>query len=230
MKLIFFNKIVYHLMMKKVLFFLLFLAGFFGLLITSQPVWPKYLSFQRKIDPETLTDEYDPLATVGVFDNKQVVVPKDQLSILGETTEVNNSNKYIDVDLTNQKVYTYENGIKLKEYLISSGKWGRTPIGTFKIWIKLRSQKMEGGSKLTGDYYYLPNVPYILFFYNDDHPKTAGFSLHGTYWHHNFGVPMSHGCINMITADAAEVFNWADVGTEVRIYGKYEYNKKTAMR
>lgn len=117
----------------------------------------------------------------------------------------------------------------IKEYTISSGKWGRTPTGVFKIWTKIRSQKMEGGSKLTKDYYYLPNVPYIMFFYNNDYPKRVGFSLHGTYWHNNFGVPMSHGCINMKTADAAEVFHWAEIGTEVRIYGKYQY-KKTAMK
>lgn len=212
---------------------LLFLAGFLGVVILSKPWWPNYLSFQGKIDPATLAEDYDPLAKVGIFNNQEVAVPQDQSQVLGETKillpEIN-PNKYIEVDLTAQKVYTYENGQKLKEYLISSGKWGRTPTGVFKIWIKLRSHKMEGGSVATGDYYYLPNVPYILFFYNSAHPKIAGFSLHGTYWHHNFGVPMSHGCINMKTADAAEVFNWAEIGTEVRIYGKYEYNKKTAMK
>ncbi|MBZ5574334.1 MAG: L,D-transpeptidase, partial [Acidobacteriia bacterium] len=33
----------------------------------------------------------------------------------------------------------------------------------------------------------LPNVPYTQYFYQ-------GYGLHGTYWHHNFGTPMSHGC------------------------------------
>ena len=231
MKLIFFNKIVYHLIMKKMLFLLLFLAGFLGLIIISQPWWPQYLSFQKEIDPNTMSEYYDPLARVGIFNNKEVDIPQDQTQVLGETfvAMTNNSNKYIEVDLTSQKVYTYENGQRVKEYTISSGKWGRTPNGIFKIWTKIRSQKMEGGSKITKDYYYLPNVPYIMFFYNNNYPKRVGFSLHGTYWHNNFGVPMSHGCINMRTADAAEVFNWAEIGTEVRIYGKYQY-KKTAMK
>lgn len=216
--------------MKRVLFLLLFLVGFFGWIILNQPWGPKYLSFQNEIDPDTLAEYYDPLATIGIFNNKEVLVPQNQPQVLGETTETNNSNKYIEVDLTNQKVYTYENGQRAKEYTISSGTWGRTPNGTFKIWTKIRSQKMSGGSVATGDYYYLPNVPYIMFFYNDKYPKQKGYSLHGTYWHNNFGVPMSHGCVNMKTADAAEVFQWSEVGTEVRIYGKYEYNKKTAMR
>ena len=72
MKLIFFNKIVYHLIMKKMLFLLLFLAGFLGLIIISQPWWPKYLSFQKEIDPNTISEYYDPLARVGIFNNKEV--------------------------------------------------------------------------------------------------------------------------------------------------------------
>ena len=213
------------------LFLLLFLMVWFGVLNVSYPWWPKYLSFQKEINPKTLTEDYDPRAKIGWFDNQKIAVPRIQEQVLGETSEAsNNSNKYIEVDLTNQKTYTYENGQKLKEYMISSGKWGRTPTGIFKIWIKIRSQKMEGGSDLTNDYYYLPNVPYIMFFYNNRYAKKLGFSLHGTYWHNNFGMPMSHGCINMKTADAAELFGWAEIGTEVRIFGKYEYNKKTAMK
>jgi len=45
-----------------------------------------------------------------------------------------------------------------------------------------------------------------------------GYSLHGTYWHHNFGHPMSHGCVNMRTSDAAWLYNWASVGTLVNIH------------
>jgi lipoprotein-anchoring transpeptidase ErfK/SrfK len=168
-----------------------------------------------------LIEDYDPWATTGIFNNEKVVVPEIDFRVLGETTAKTNLNKTIEVDLTNQKVYTYESGVKIKEYTISSGTWGRTPNGNFSIWAKLRSHKMEGGSKANGDYYYLPNVPYILFFYNDQYPKKSGFSLHGTYWHNNFGVPMSHGCINMKTKEAAELYSWAEIGTPVTIYGKY---------
>jgi len=81
---------------------------------------------------------------------------------------------------------------------------------------------MSGGNKELGTYYYLPNVPYILFFYNDKVAKKQGYSLHGTYWHDNFGSPMSHGCINMKTTDVAEIFSWANIGTQISIYGKYD--------
>jgi lipoprotein-anchoring transpeptidase ErfK/SrfK len=45
-----------------------------------------------------------------------------------------------------------------------------------------------------------------------------GYALHGTYWHSNFGVPMSHGCVNFRTSDAETLFNWAEVGTLVNVH------------
>lgn len=139
-------------------------------------------------------------------------------NVLGESS----SNKRIEVDLTNQHLYAFDNDKLVMDYLISSGTWNRTPTGTFKIWAKVRYQKMSGGSKENGTYYYLPNVPYILFFYNDRIAKKIGYSIHGTYWHNNFGVPMSHGCINMKTPEAEQIFNWADMDTPITIYGKYQ--------
>ena len=95
---------------------------------------------------------------------------------------------------------------------------------------------MSGGSKALHTYYYLPNVPWVMFFANDEIAKMRGFSFHGTYWHDNFGHPMSHGCINMKIADAKTLYDWAmpvvtnpkawstlasaeNVGTRVVIYG-----------
>lgn len=49
---------------------------------------------------------------------------------------------------------------------------------------------------MTGPGYDLPNVPYTMYFYQ-------GYGLHGTYWHNNFGTPMSHGCVNMPTPERA---------------------------
>jgi lipoprotein-anchoring transpeptidase ErfK/SrfK len=94
------------------------------------------------------------------------------------------------------------------EFTISSGKWGRTPTGVFTIAYKTRAQKMEGGSQALGTYYYLPNVQFVQFFGNSEIPWSRGFSFHGTYWHNNFGTPMSHGCINMTNEDAEKLYYW----------------------
>lgn len=183
---------------------------------------------------QDLSGEFDLSETEGIFMGRAVRAPAYLAEtpvnqfVLGETT-----NKRIEVDLTNQRLYTYEGDKLIHNFLVSTGKWGRTPTGTFSIWIKLRSTKMSGGSKALGTYYYLPNVPYTMYFYNAEVPKSRGYGIHGAYWHNNFGHPMSHGCINMKEEDVAQVYAWAnpsgdkntiyateeDPGTPIVIYG-----------
>ena len=121
--------------------------------------------------------------------------------------------KRIEVDLTHQRLYAFEGQTVVYNFPISSGKI-RTPTvtGTFYPWIKLWSTRMIGGSKAQGDYYDLPGVPYVIYFYR-------GYAIHGTYWHNNFGHPMSHGCVNLRTADAKAIFYWATLSTPITIYG-----------
>jgi lipoprotein-anchoring transpeptidase ErfK/SrfK len=64
---------------------------------------------------------------------------------------------------------------------------------------------------MSGPGYYLPDVPYIMYFYK-------GYGLHGTYWHNNFGTPMSHGCVNLTIPDAAWLYNFSSVGTVVNVH------------
>jgi lipoprotein-anchoring transpeptidase ErfK/SrfK len=183
---------------------------------------PSLLSFQDPIDPNTIVSNYDPSARNAIYDNQPIYIPTVNQNILGDSISMPNATaKRIEVDLTTQRLYGFENNNKVFDFTISSGKWNRTPNGTFQVWAKVRSQKMSGGSKDLGTYYYLPNVPYILFFYNNKVAKSLGYSLHGTYWHNNFGVPMSHGCINMRTTDVSQIYNWAGIGTTITIYGKF---------
>ena len=164
----------------------------------------------------------------GIFNNKPVPVPNIELSrnenvnpVLGAKTSV--GTKHIYVNLATQTLTAYDGDILFMQTLISSGLWGKTPKGDFTIWSKFRSTRMSGGSG--ADYYDLPNVPYVMFFSNDEVPGSSGFSLHGTYWHNNFGHAMSHGCVNMKTTDIAKLYEWADgpvegaKGTTITIFG-----------
>jgi len=65
---------------------------------------------------------------------------------------------------------------------------------------------MEGGEGRY--YYYLPNVPYVMFFENEDVPGWKGYGLHGAYWHNDFGTPHSHGCVNLPIDVAKELYYW----------------------
>ncbi len=197
---------------------------------------PKFLrSEQKNINTQNLTGEYDQNDTQGIFNGTKIVSTEVNSNI--ETKKVlgvNDSIKRIEVDLAQQRLFAYEGNNLVYNFLISSGKWGKTPTGTFRIWGKFRYTKMEGGKKELNTYYYLPNVPYVMFFENNEIHSYRGFGLHGTYWHNNFGHPMSHGCINMKTEEAGLLYNWTtpnlgnnksgratedNPGTEIRIYG-----------
>lgn len=129
--------------------------------------------------------------------------------VLGSTASI----KWIEVDLSDQKIYAWEGDKLYLESLISSGLPGTpTPQGEFRVWMKLRATKMEGGSGR--GYYYLPNVPYVMFFENSKVAGWKGYGLHGTYWHNDFGRPKSHGCVNLPTPVAQKLYEW--VSPELR--------------
>lgn len=152
----------------------------------------------------------------GVYLGKTVSIPPDLLTyetpsqhVLGKSTGA----KRIEVDLTHQHLYAFEGDSVVMDFPVSSGKWYPTPTGTFRIWIKLQATRMAGGNPAIGTYYNLPNVPWTMFYYNDQISKTRGFSLHGAYWHNNFGHPMSHGCVNILPDNAKKLYDWAEPAT-----------------
>lgn len=129
-----------------------------------------------------------------------------------KTVNMNAYDKWIEVDLSEQRTTAYERTNPVKNFLIASGTRGHeTPTGEFSIWLKVRSQTMKGGSKASGDYYDIPNVEWVSYFYQD-------YALHGAYWRKVFGYPASHGCVNMTNDDAHWVFDWAPVGTKVIVH------------
>jgi len=109
--------------------------------------------------------------------------------------------RWIRVDLSEQIVVAYEGKKPVRAFVVSSGLPGTpTVTGEFHIRAKVVEQVMAGG--VGSGYYYLPGVRWVQYFYED-------YSFHGTYWHNNFGRPMSHGCLNMTNADAKWLFDWA---------------------
>jgi hypothetical protein len=106
--------------------------------------------------------------------------------------------KWIEVNVTEQRVTAWEGSVPVMSFLSSTGLPGTpTVLGEFNIYWKLESTLM------TGPDYYLPDVPYTMYFYR-------GYGLHGAYWHNNFGQPMSHGCVNLKIEEAKQLFEWAE--------------------
>lgn len=114
--------------------------------------------------------------------------------------------KWIDIDVSRQRLVAYEGDRAVFSRVVSTGKSSTPTVrGRFAIRSKLRSQRMIGPG------YDLPNVPWVMYFH-------GAYAIHGTYWHSNFGRPVSHGCVNMQPADAQWLFNWAPVGTPVAVH------------
>ena len=136
-------------------------------------------------------------------------VPVDPGAVSSRPAGVGDTERWIDVNLSTQTLVAYEGDTPVYNTLVSSGlpQWP-TVTGQYRTYMKYESQTMNG--YLLGYDYFLPDVPYVMYFYED-------YAIHGTYWHSNFGQPMSHGCVNVSTPDAGWLFNWAPVGTLVNV-------------
>ncbi len=160
-------------------------------------------------NPETTTGEFLQNEKEAYFAGQRIGAPLaalptpvvEETKVLGQASE---GEKWIEIDLSAQKLRAWEGNNLFLETLISSGKpWTPTITGEFRIWSKFQYAKMSGGEKGTKSYYYLPNVPYIMYFHKE-------FALHGVYWHANFGTTMSNGCVNLPTPIAEKLFYWTD--------------------
>jgi len=137
-------------------------------------------------------------------------VSDDSYSRLIPPEVVSNGEKWIDVNLTSQTLVAFEGSAPVFQSLVSSGTADHpTVTGQFRIWLRFSSQDMNG--RRLGYDYFLKDVPYVQYFYQD-------YALHGTFWHNNFGTPMSHGCVNLPTPSAEWLFNWANNGTLVNVH------------
>ena len=155
-------------------------------------------------DTPTPTETPTPTITPTKTPIPPAPLPTDVLTSI--PAEVTADTRWMDVDLSQQMAYAYVGNQVVNSFLVSTGIAAYpTVTGQFHIYVKYLYADMRGPG------YNLPNVPYTMYFYE-------GYGLHGTYWHHNFGHPMSHGCVNMRTEDAKWVFEFTSVGTLVNIH------------
>ncbi len=174
---------------------------------TSTPTYTPtstYTSTPTDTPTQTPTPTDTPLPTDTPFPTDPP--PPVEPSYPGLPSGVGENERWIDVNLSQQRLYAYRGYELIDSFLVSTGTWYYpTVTGTYNIYVKYRYADMSGPG------YYLPDVPYVMYFYE-------GYGIHGTYWHSNFGTPMSHGCINLETGDAGWLFDWASVGTVVNIH------------
>jgi len=190
---------------------------------TSQKWYPVYRLYFGSVYWVThLIDGPDGGVWYGLTDDRlrvQYYVPANHLRpiLQGETRPLSphipQEEKRIIVSVKDQVLRAFELSNLVFQTTVSTGIPSRgpspngipsnTPQGNFHISRKTPSRHM-GDGHLTSDLeaYELPGVPWACFFHS------YGIGFHGTYWHNNFGSPMSHGCVNMRTEDAKWLYRW----------------------
>lgn len=124
--------------------------------------------------------------------------------IAAQVEQLRQSNqRWLQVDLSNQRLYAWEGDTPVYAVIVSTGKPSTPTVrGVFAV------QSMHRTTRMRGATYDVPNVPWTMYFHR-------GYAIHGAYWHHNFGTPVSHGCVNVAVDHAEWFFNWASIGTPV---------------
>lgn len=120
-----------------------------------------------------------------------------------------NGEKWIDINVTKQTLALYEGTKAVYATLVSTGEAGlsdpktstATKRGIYRIHTKHITATMD--SDLVGEEFELRDVPYVQYF-------DSNYALHGAYWHDRFGIPKSHGCINLAPEDARRIFSWTE--------------------
>jgi murein DD-endopeptidase MepM/ murein hydrolase activator NlpD len=125
--------------------------------------------------------------------------------------------KYIEIDLPTQTLRAFDGDSQTFEFSISSGiSTTPTLAGQFEILFKEEDAFAKRWSL---------DMPYFMGFYAEGEDYYNGIhelpiTSYGTRLSpYVLGWPASYGCIILDVGDAEALYNWADVGTLVRVRG-----------
>ncbi|MBR3490373.1 MAG: DUF5011 domain-containing protein [Bacilli bacterium] len=115
----------------------------------------------------------------------------------------------IVININEQKLRYYVKGKVVFETDIVSGQNGRTPKGTYSILNKARNVTLVGEDYETVVRYWMPFIG-------------RNYGIHDASWRSRFGGTIykyngSHGCVNVSSKAAAELYNMVEIGTPVII-------------
>jgi hypothetical protein len=185
--------------------------------------------------PVLLTGQRREIASTKYYetlDGLWVKVAHVRVARLGELPgDLGEQERWIDVSLSEQTLVAYQGARPVYATLISSGKKSpdkekdhSTPVGQWRIREKHLTTTMDGDGTLAGDLpYSIEDVPYVVYFHRS-------YALHGAFWHQNFGVRMSHGCVNLAPLDAKRVFSFVDPPLPTGWHGVWSGPKQVGSR
>ncbi len=177
-----------------------------GKMIPTGDHWDRQ-SFIQISGPTEVIDKVSYLPT-----SDKAFIKKSAVTVIMEQDRpegVKVNEKWIAVRVTHGFLVAYEGDKPVFATAMSPGKDGLskkpkahiTKIGKWQIGWKLTTATMDGEDD--GKKWSVAEVPFTQYFKD-------GLALHGAWWHNNFGLPMSHGCVNLSPADAKWLFSWTE--------------------
>ncbi len=130
-----------------------------------------------------------------------------------QTQFVYSGNKYILVDISEQRLYAYEGNTLAYDFVASTGMNNGTRTGMFSV-----LEKIPNAYGSTWDIW-MPNWLGIYWsgnLQNGIHALPI-LSNGATLWSGYLGVPISYGCVVLGTYESQLLYDWAEVGTPVEI-------------
>lgn len=113
--------------------------------------------------------------------------------------QVSEDETWLDIELTQQTLSIVHGDTPIFVTLVSSGSYRHaSPQGIFRLTSKQALGDMRSRAQ-DDDSYYVEDVPWIQYF-------KGRYALHAAFWHNRFGIPVSHGCVNLSPKDALRVF------------------------
>lgn len=157
--------------------------------------------------PKETRNFFDPTLTAAIWQNQNIAplqglknkLPEDKQKVLG----IESQDKIIEINLAKKTLTAHQGDNQILETPVNIGKYFDTPVGEYSVLQKHLSVDLSGGSRLNQTYFYLPNVPYALYF-------NSQFAILGSYWSKSFNGTSGFGCLEVPLEAAETLFYWAD--------------------
>ena len=145
--------------------------------------------------------------------NPNLIKAGDRLRVFTGKFELESSKSRHDMVVT-------MNGEFFKRYKVGTGRFGKTPVGTFVVREKISEPvwwRPDGREVPFGDKENILGTRWLSLKATGDTENVRGYGIHGTWAPESVGSASSAGCLRMINEEVEELFIYIPVGTSVTI-------------
>ncbi len=130
-----------------------------------------------------------------------------------DTSGIPPTGKYVLVSISQQHLYAYQDSQLIFSFVVSTGSGNSTRTGTVPILDKISSAYADNWN------FWMPDWMGIYWVGNleDGIHAVPVLPGGGRLWENSLGTPVSYGCVVLGVDDAQQLYDWAEIGTVVRI-------------